>query len=70
MNEDGRKQRHQDVTNERSRRGNQTGKQREEGQVKCGRNVTDSWGMHVDPVPHAAGGFQMSRPSPPFALGC
>lgn len=46
----------------------QTGKQREEGQVKCGRNVTDSWGRHVDPSPHAW--FQVSHPPPPFTRGC
>lgn len=48
----------------------QTDKQWGEGQVKCGRNVTDSWGRHVDPSPHTTGGFQVSHPPPPFTRGC
>lgn len=48
----------------------QTDKQWEERQVKCGRNVTDRWGRHVDPVPHATGRFQVSHPPPPFTRGC
>lgn len=47
-----------------------SGKRQEEERDKCGGNVTDCWGRHVDPVPDAAGGFQVSRPPPPFALGC
>lgn len=40
----------------------QTDKQWEEGQVKRGRNVTDSWGRHTDPSPHAT--WQVTGGSP------
>lgn len=48
----------------------QTDKQWTEGQVKCGRNVTDSWGRHVDPGPHATWRVPGVSPSSPFAHGC
>lgn len=43
----------------------QTDKQWTEGQVKCGRNVTDSWGRHVDPGPHATWRVPGVSPSSP-----
>lgn len=43
----------------------QTDKQWEEGQVKCARNVTDSWGRHVDPGPHATWQVPGVPPSSP-----